>query len=256
MAVVLWHLEISHYNEKVRWALAYKGIPHERRTPMPIFHKVRARMLTRGAHGRMPVLRIDDDRPIGDSTAIIAALEAYKPEPALYPADPEERRRALELEDYFDEEVAPRVRRLIWHYTLDNTAATIDAAMPSAGPLRKRSMRLVAPVAKALTRRDYSVNEAGAAEAVEGLGTAMDLIEREVGPEGYLVGDSFTVADLAGASLFTPLISPPGREYAPTSVPQALIPIRERFLAREGGAWVTEMYARHRGTRTLLPAAG
>jgi hypothetical protein len=22
---VLWHLDISHYNEKVRWALDYKG---------------------------------------------------------------------------------------------------------------------------------------------------------------------------------------------------------------------------------------
>jgi hypothetical protein len=28
---VLWHLEISHYNEKVRWALDYKGVAHVRR---------------------------------------------------------------------------------------------------------------------------------------------------------------------------------------------------------------------------------
>jgi hypothetical protein len=31
----LWHIPISHYNEKARWALAYKGVEHERRTPLP-----------------------------------------------------------------------------------------------------------------------------------------------------------------------------------------------------------------------------
>jgi hypothetical protein len=29
---VLWQFRLSHYNEKARWALDYKGIPHERRS--------------------------------------------------------------------------------------------------------------------------------------------------------------------------------------------------------------------------------
>ncbi len=28
---VLWHFPISHFNEKVRWALDWKGVPHVRR---------------------------------------------------------------------------------------------------------------------------------------------------------------------------------------------------------------------------------
>jgi glutathione S-transferase len=32
---VLWQLEISHYNEKVRCALDYKRIPHIRRRCFP-----------------------------------------------------------------------------------------------------------------------------------------------------------------------------------------------------------------------------
>ena len=32
---VLWHIEVSHYNEKARWALDHKGIEHERRAPPP-----------------------------------------------------------------------------------------------------------------------------------------------------------------------------------------------------------------------------
>src|SRR5512145_2912686 len=106
MSVVLWHIEISHYNEKARWALDYKRIPHERRVPMPGLHGFRAMVLTRGAQRRLPVVKLNGGRPIGDSTAIIAALEEYAPEPALYPADPGERARALELEDFFDEQLA------------------------------------------------------------------------------------------------------------------------------------------------------
>ena len=28
---ILWHLKVSNYNEKARWALDYKGVPHVRR---------------------------------------------------------------------------------------------------------------------------------------------------------------------------------------------------------------------------------
>ena len=30
-APILYHLQVSHYNEKARWALDYKRIPHVRR---------------------------------------------------------------------------------------------------------------------------------------------------------------------------------------------------------------------------------
>ena len=48
VAVVLWHIEVSHYNEKARWALDYKGIPHELRVPMPGLHGAQRPALTRG----------------------------------------------------------------------------------------------------------------------------------------------------------------------------------------------------------------
>jgi glutathione S-transferase len=27
---LLWHIPLSHFNEKVRWALDFKNIPHQR----------------------------------------------------------------------------------------------------------------------------------------------------------------------------------------------------------------------------------
>ena len=137
MTVILWHVELSHYNEKVRWALDYKGIPHERRVPMPGLHGVRAAVLTRGAQRRLPVVELDGRR-VWDSTDIIAALEQYRPEPPLYPEDPAELARALELEDWFDENLGPAVRRLGWFHTLPDTDAT-SAALFNGASIRAAS---------------------------------------------------------------------------------------------------------------------
>src|ERR687890_700223 len=105
---VLWHLEPSHYNEKARWGLDYKRVPHVRRAVTPGLQELTARRLRAGR--TVPILEMNG-RAIGDSTRIIEEVERRWPEPQLYPADTEERRRALDLEDYFDERCAPDARR-------------------------------------------------------------------------------------------------------------------------------------------------
>ena len=45
---VLWHLEISHYNEKARWALDCKGVAHVRRAVTPGLQELTARRLRAG----------------------------------------------------------------------------------------------------------------------------------------------------------------------------------------------------------------
>ena len=246
MSVVLWHIPISHYNEKARWALDYKGVVYELRAPMPGVHRIRALTLTRGRHQRLPVLELDGRR-VADSTAIIAALEEYRSDPPLYPADAGERARALALEDYFDEELAPLIRRFMWHHTLDDTETTLAAVAPNAGPTRRRAMRMMAPVARRAARRDFDISDRTAAAALEGIRVAMDRLEAELAGGDYLVGDSFTVADLTGAALFTPLIAPAGRPWAPKGLAPVLMAARDELDARPGGRWVHEVYARHRG---------
>jgi glutathione S-transferase len=252
MIPVLWQIEISHYHEKARWALDYKQIPHVRRTPMPGLHGLYALALTRGKHRRLPILELDGRR-IADSTAIIAALEAHQPAPPLYPADPSDRARALELEDFFDEQLGPYVRRYVWHYTLGDVDAVIDAVMPHRPAGRVRLLRAVAPVARPAIRKDYGVDEARAAGRLKKIEAAMDRVERELRPGGYLVGDRFSVADLTAAALFTPLLSPPERQYPPRTLPAPVLEVREQLSAREGGAWVAEMFAEHRGVSVELP---
>src|SRR5215467_1039354 len=98
---LLWHIPLSHYSEKVRWALDHKGIAHRRRVLGPDY-LIRAWRAT--GQGKLPILFLDG-RAIADSTQIIAALEERHPEPALLPRDADARQRALALEDHFDEQL-------------------------------------------------------------------------------------------------------------------------------------------------------
>jgi glutathione S-transferase len=247
---VLWHIGVSHYSEKARWALAYKGVEHERRGPVPGTHMLIALWLTRGRQHTFPVVRFDGEM-IGDSTAIIAALEKRYPEPPLYPADAGERARALELEEWFDEQLGPQIRLLAWH---DVTAPEAKDHMGQlAERMMPRSLRRYAAARAAASRFGSAFvalrfgvrDDTAADEARVSVLAALDRLEDELGDRDYLVGDSFTVADLAAASLFYPLVNPPEGPRLPDPPPALdafIAPLRER----RGYRWVEEMFRRHR----------
>ena len=79
---VLWQYTFSNFNEKARWALDFKAIEHERRSLVP----GSPRALLFSHRGTVPVLDFNGER-IADSTRIIEALERYRPNPPMYPAD-------------------------------------------------------------------------------------------------------------------------------------------------------------------------
>ena len=251
----LWHIELSHYSEKARFALDYKGVGHRLRTPMVGTHQAIAVALTRSGHRRFPVLKFDGERAIGDSTAIVAALEERFPEPPLYPDDPDERARALLLEDYFDEQLAPAVRQFSFFQVFGERHGIADAIAPGR-PAVNRVLRWGEPLARTLIRSDYGANAEHEESSRAAILAAADRIEAEVQPSGYLVGEAFSVADLTGAALFTPLLAPPGRPYLPKTSPPKFVALREEITARPAGQWVHEMYARHRrGAAKPAPVA-
>ncbi len=246
---VLWQIDISHYSEKARWALAYKGVEHVRRSPMPGAHMAVALWLSRGSSKTFPILQLDG-RTIADSTEIVAALERLQPEPPLYPADPDQRRRALDLEDYFDEELGPPIRLLVWHEMIGEPEMLGDLASRSApGPLA-RAKGMAGAYVRVFTSLRFGANDDGAADAArEKVTAAMDRLDAELASSGgdYLVGDSFTVADLTAASLFYPLVRPPeGPMPADIGTPETLARYWDTLSDRPGFAYVAEMFRRHR----------
>jgi glutathione S-transferase len=245
---VLWQIRISHYSEKARWALDHKRVPHRRRTPLPGSHPAIALWLTRGRQVTFPVLELDGKR-IGDSTAIIGALEERYPNPPLYPADPDQRRRALELEDYFDEELGPKIRLLAWHEVTRDADGLVELVGPDVPESLKRldpSGAATASYARAFTQLRYGVkSEDAAAEARTSVVAALDRLESELDDNDYLVGERFSVADLSAAALFYPLVNPPEGPKLPPG-PKPLESFRESLADRRGYRWVAEIFRRHR----------
>jgi glutathione S-transferase len=248
----LWHIPVSHYSEKARWALEYKGVEHQRHSPLPGAHMLYAEWLTRGGSATLPVLRLEGETH-GDSTAIIAALERRFPEPALYPADADERRRALELEHFFDEQLGPAIRRFVWH----EMRADPEGMAEVATKLLPSPIRRVGPVRSGLglfgstfVRLRYGAADDEAAEAAgEQVLAALDRLEAELESRGgeYLAGDSFSVADLTAAALFYPLVLPlEGPRVLPERLPDGYEEFRAPLRERPGYRWVGRIFARHR----------
>ena len=79
---------------------------------------------------------------------------------------------------------------------------------------------------------------------------AFDMIESERAGRDYLVGDTFTVADLTAAALLYPLVWPPEFPY---ELPE---PVRWEFLEpmRDHPAldWIRETWQRHRGASAAV----
>jgi glutathione S-transferase len=247
---LLWQIDISHYAEKVRWALEYKGVDHRRRSLLPGSHIPIALVLTRGAQPTVPVLQLDG-RSIGDSTEIIAALEAAHPEPPLYPTDAAERTRAIELEEWFDENLGPHTRLLPFYELIQEPEMFAEIAAEAVpGPLGK-AKPVVGAYARVYTSIRWNANsEKDAARAREAIVAGFDKLEAELekGDGEFLVGDSLSVADVTAASLFYPVVVPPEGPLDPDLPrPPALDRFRQSLSDRRGFKWVGETFRKHRG---------
>jgi glutathione S-transferase len=202
----------------------------------------------------VPVLVVDG-RAIADSTRIVEAVEALRPDPPLYPADPAERRRAVELEEWFDEELGPHIRRAAFHAILTDGDYATRFLTTGASPTARTLYRVIFPAMRAAMRWDMGIDAERSERSREKTLAALDRLEAELQPSGYLVGDRFSVADLTAAALLSPLVLPPEFPYAiPQPYPEATRRFRDGVASRPAFRWVAETYRRHRGRSSEIAA--
>lgn len=242
---VLWHIPLSHYNEKVRWALDYKGIAHRRQVLGPDY-LIRAWRAT--GQGKLPILWLDG-RAIADSTRIIEALEERYPEPALYPRDAAARQRALALEDDFDETLGPAVRAAVvtplFAHDPDIALRVLTTGMPDQAYKTLRPLLRVFP---SFYRLRHKISAANLEKDHAVVAAALDRIEMERQGRAYLVGEAFTVADLSAAALLGPGLQPPEIQYPlQVELPSYLQDYRATLLQHPAMQWAGGIYRLHRG---------
>jgi glutathione S-transferase len=240
--ITLYQFPASHYNEKARWALDWKGVPHERVSLLPGPHAPRMQRLT--GRTQTPAL-VDGGEVVAGSAAILAHLERRFPEPPLLPNDADERERALAIARRFDDEVGPAVRVAMFFEVMGGAYAirTFCAEKPRAvKALYRASFPLVARIMK----RSMGIDAENAARGRERTQEALEFVANEAKGSGYLVGDRFSIADLTCASLLMPAVDV-GELGGPTSpgsdAEQAWL---ARWADHPGAAWVRETYRRHR----------
>lgn len=244
MDVVLWHFPISHYNEKVRWALDWKGIAHARKV-LTIDYLPRALLAT--GKPTLPVLFING-KAISDSTTIIETLEGLQPAPALYPPDRRMCARALELEDFLDEELGPAARTAIVGWAFYNDPKMAVRVLSTGMPKSAQSFILGAlPVFKPFYTWRHKIRPDNIEAARATVRACLDRIEREIQPSGFLVGDRFSVADLTAAALLAPIVQPKDLEFKPEQEDQdALASYRDSVIDHPAAQWAGDIFDRYR----------
>jgi len=250
---LLWHFPISHFNEKVRWALDYKQIPH-RRVALGVSYLPRAWLATR--QGKLPILFLEG-KAIFDSTRILEALERFKPDPPLYPRVASERARAVELENYLDEELGDAVRSAIvgpgFEAHPEDTIRVLSVGMSNG---TRRAMQIALPVFRRYYNSRHRINSATIVKGREEISRALDRLRTEVQPSGYLAGEHFSIADLTAAAMLAPLCGPPELEYpAPEPLAESFARLRDELAGEPMFDWVRRMYARHRGRSAEVKSA-
>jgi glutathione S-transferase len=249
----LFQFRVSHFNEKARWALDYKGVRHLRRSLLPGPHKPTMQKVS--GQAQVPVLKIGRQTVVG-SAAIIDRLELDHPDPPLYPGDASDRRRALEIQERFDAEVGPAIRLAMFHEMLRDPV--YFASMFTVGqPVWTRlGYRLLFPVVRTVMRRQMAISPPNAERALARSREAFDFVASETRATGYLVGNRFSVADLTAAALLAPGVELAPSPFAyPRPYPASLRGWWSLWQNHAGTGWVRRIYDQHRGSSHEVKAA-
>jgi glutathione S-transferase len=171
--MIVYGSSLSPYVRKVLAVAGEKGVEVELRPMGTAPREPSEEFLEASPFRKMPALR-DGDFTLADSSAIIHYLEAKHPEPALIPADPEARGKVIWFEEFADTILVACGAKIFFN-------------------------RVVAPKFLGLPGDAEVARQA----ELNDLPPVLDYLEKVVpNGDGYLVGDTITLADIAVASPF------------------------------------------------------
>lgn len=236
-------IPVSHYCEKVRWALTKLKVPYVEEAHTPLFH----RFATNRVGGKSTPVLVTDDGVFTDSTDILQYLDKLVPDKAkIYPSDPELCRQVEELEDLFDKQLGPATRCWGYFYVIDNYKYIQSRWTPNVPFLEKALFPVVYPFMRQLVRKAYNVNAESSAQAYEQIQSIFEKVN-ELLADGrtYLVGDSLSAADITFAALAVPVISPPEHPIQSSflqNLPSEMTSKINDFRETPAGAFVLRLY--------------
>jgi glutathione S-transferase len=243
--ITLHQFRGSHFNEKIRWALAYKGVKHRRVSYLPGPHMAPIRRLS--GQTATPVLAIADEAVSGTAN-IIEALERRFPEPRLYPEAPALREKALAIQARFDAEVGPATRTAAFTVMINELDFVARFFGGDAPWLKLTAYRAALPVIRGVMAKTNGVTDsANVARCFETIDRTLDWVEGETRFAPALAGDAFSIADLTVAALLNPIVALDHPDCAPPQpIPAAMEQLLNRWRGHPALDWVRDQYRLHR----------
>jgi glutathione S-transferase len=255
--LTLYHLFVSHFSEKARWALDYKGLPYRSRLLVPGAHLLTAKRVA--GSSTVPILVDSENKVVvKDSTDILHYLDRMCSSPPLFPHDADDAARVAEIENFCDEHCAPNVGSYLYFYITQYPQVLGRLFQQGLGPAERLLVRLSLPLVRRGIQRRRALTPDNTSRRRADLLAALDQVERWISAaEGpFLVGDQFSAADLTVAALLGPAVRPAGSPWDPANLDEMPMPIgyppeEVTEFFREIGArpvadWVREMWTNHR----------
>ena len=194
----LYQFEASHYCEKVRLVLDFKGLPYKTIEVSPGVGQIDLYRLS--GQRQVPVLK-DGDEVVPDSTAIARYLDAKYPAVPVIPTDSKQKGLCLMMEAWADESIGLNARKaMIGAFNQHPNFRT--ALLPVSTP------ELVKNVVGSVPGDLLSLLGAGAGFGGDAVKAATDILRQDLeslclilAEQPYLCGDGPTLADFAVAGL-------------------------------------------------------
>jgi glutathione S-transferase len=218
--ITLYQLHWSHYVEKVRWALDYKGlrwtaVDVDPFTKRQMLH-LQCKLKLDSGHQLYTVPTIHDEDTnavVGDSSKILAYLERMYPTPPLYPADTDEYADATRWMLWLDSTLGLAARRLGYtQIALEHPGILASLFVPhvvgARGPESFKARIAGAVIAGVLSRRFRFLHNR-ADRVFEHLEQCLLIAAERLSHRKYLVGERFCAADLTLAALLQPALLVP-----------------------------------------------
>lgn len=246
LPLTLYTFAMSHYSEKIRWTLDASSIPYREVCLSPAFHMLPALRMGRRGQTTLPIIQTRDEA-VQDSPRILSWLQQHRGPLAVMPA-------ALDLEVREVEHRFNAIGKDVARYLYAASFGVSDEHIVKlwtehASPRQAMLIRWGYPLMRWVFKRKLHIHARRVALARQRIAAVLDWLDGQL-RDGrlYLVGHTFTVADITAASLLAPLACPRQHPvYGDADYQAGMQLALIEWADRPAMAWVRQLYDAHRG---------
>ena len=239
---------ISHYCEKARWALdRLPNFPYVEECHLPPLHRLKTTPL---GGNSVPVL-ITENAVFKDSADILKHIDQKSPPGfKLYPESLALRHEVEQLEAQFNHQLGVLIRQWGYFHALQNRTLMQQMWCDRVPTWERSLFSSLFPLTRYLVHSRYNVHRKSALIAYHQTQQIFAAVSHHLSDgRRYLVGDCFSAADLAFASLSSPGLVPP--EYGGcfpklNQLPDDMIEQIQTLRATAAGKYALRLYRQER----------